>query len=57
MDADELNDCLLNEKTRNVEQLKIRDVVKAEELLNIFMGTSVEERKEYILKHSEEAVS
>lgn len=57
MDADELNDCLLNEKTRNVEQLKIRDAVKAEELLNIFMGTSVEERKEYILKHSEEAVS
>ena len=55
MDADELSDCLLDDKTRNIEKLTIKDLKKAEELLDTFMGTAIDERKKYILEHSEEA--
>lgn len=54
-DANELGECLLNPKTRNVEQLIVEDAKKTDELLEIFMGTNVPPRREYILKYSEEA--
>ena len=41
--------------TRNVEQITVEDVKKADQLLEILMGTAVPPRREYILAHSEEA--
>lgn len=52
---EELNECLLDKQTRNVVQITVEDVKKADDLFDIFMGTSVPPRREYILKYSEEA--
>ena len=54
-DAEELSECLLDEKTRNVVQITVENVKNADILFEIFMGTSVPPRREYILKYSEEA--
>ena len=54
-DAEELEQCLLNEKTRNVQQLVVEDFRKTDDLLEILMGQSVPPRREYLLKHGEEA--
>ena len=54
-DAEELSECLLDEKTRNVAKITVSDINKTSELFDIFMGTSVPPRREYILKYSEEA--
>lgn len=54
-DAEELSECLLDEKTRNVVQITVENVKNADNLFEIFMGTSVPPRREYILKYSEEA--
>ena len=51
---DELEECLLNPKTRNVMQITVEDAAEADKLFDIFMGTSVPPRREYILEHSEE---
>lgn len=55
MDSDELGVCLLEPQTRNVQQIIVQDIQETEKLFDVFMGTSVNERREYILKHSEEA--
>ena len=54
-DAEELSECLLDEKTRNVVQITVENIKNADNLFEIFMGTSVPPRREYILKYSEEA--
>ena len=54
-DADELEECLLNPKTRNVEQIVVEDKAEASKLLEILMGPSVPPRKEYVLKYAEDA--
>ena len=54
-DADELEECLLNPKTRNVEQIVVEDKAEASRLLEILMGPSVPPRKEYVLKYAEDA--
>lgn len=54
-DAEELSECLLDEKTRNVVQITVENIKNADSLFEIFMGTSVPPRREYILKYSEEA--
>lgn len=54
-DASELAEALLNPETRNVAQLVIKDKQKTEELIEILMGTKVPPRREYLLKHEEEA--
>lgn len=54
-DADELADALLNPETRNVAKLTVEDVEKAASLIDILLGTSVPPRREFLLKHSEEA--
>lgn len=51
---DELEECLLNPKTRNVMQITVEDAAEADKLFDIFMGVSVPPRREYILEHSEE---
>ena len=54
-DASELAECLLEPETRNVVQITVEDISKAEELLETLMGTSVPPRREYLLKYAEEA--
>ena len=54
-DPEELGECLLDPLTRNIEQITVDNSKEAENLLEILMGTSVPPRREYILKHSEEA--
>ena len=54
-DADELEECLLNPKTRNVEQIVVEDKAEAYKLLEILMGEAVAPRRDYVLKHAEEA--
>lgn len=54
-DADELSECLLDPATRNVVQITVEDVKKANDLFETFMGPSVGPRRDYILKFSEEA--
>ena len=52
---DELAYCLLETATRNVQQITVNDSKQTENLLEILLGPSVPPRREYILKHSEEA--
>lgn len=54
-DADELEECLLNPATRNIAQIMVADAKQAAQLFEIFMGPSVGPRREWIMKHSEEA--
>lgn len=54
-DATELKECLLDFATRNVQQIVVNDYEAADNLFNIFMGVSVEQRRDWILAHSEEA--
>ena len=54
-DADELEECLLNRDTRNVVQITVADQKKAGDLFEILMGPSVAPRRDYMLKHAEEA--
>lgn len=46
---------MLDEETRNIELITIEDKAKVEELLDIFMGSNADLRKDYIINHSEEA--
>ena len=54
-DPDELEECLLNPTTRNIAQITVTDAKEAARLFEIFMGPSVTPRREWIMKHSEEA--
>ena len=53
-DPEELEACLLTPSTRNVQQITVEDAKSANNLFEIFMGTAVVPRREYILAHSEE---
>ena len=54
-DSSELGPCILDPETRNVAQICVEDKQKADELFDILMGTVVAPRREWLLKHSEEA--
>lgn len=54
-DPKELKECLLDPTTRNVEQIIVEDYNEADKLFDIFMGTSADQRRDWILQHSEEA--
>lgn len=54
-DPEELATCLLDPETRNVVQIVVTDVQKTDRLFDILMGPSVPPRKEYMIKHAEEA--
>ena len=54
-DSDELEECLLNPKTRNVMQICVEDVEATSALFETLMGKQVAPRKEFLLKHAEEA--
>ena len=54
-DPSELEECLLNPSTRNIAQITVANAEEAAKLFEIFMGPNVTPRKDWILKHSEEA--
>lgn len=53
--SEELEECLLNPKTRNVMQICVEDVEATSALFETLMGKQVAPRKEFLLKHAEEA--
>ena len=55
-DSDELEYMLTNPDTRNIVQIEVSDVEKADKLFKDFYGKDVKPRVEYIFGHSEEAV-
>ena len=54
-DPEELYEALLNPQTRNVQQLQVVDAQETANLIECLLGPSVPPRREYLLKHSEEA--
>lgn len=55
MDADELEESLLNPEQRCLKQITVEDVSKADVLFDQLMGSSPISRKKYIEEHSDEA--
>lgn len=54
-DATELAEALLNPETRNVAKLVVEDKTETANLIEILLGPSVPPRREFLLKHEEEA--
>lgn len=54
-DATELAEALLNPETRNVAKLIVENKTETANLIEILLGPSVPPRREFLLKHSEEA--
>ena len=54
-DSSELREAIVDTKTRNIVQITVEDDKKTAELMECLMGSSVPPRREYLLKHSEEA--
>lgn len=54
-DAEELEPCLLNPTSRNINQIIVPDKQQAEIMFETLMGTSVPPRRSWLLEHSEEA--
>lgn len=55
MDADELEENLLNPETRVLKQITIKDKPSTDILFDQLMGNAVAPRKKYIEEHSHEA--
>ena len=55
MDVEELEESLLNPKTRLLKQITVEDVQATDILFDQLMGTTVTPRKKYIEAHSHEA--
>lgn len=54
-DASELSEALLDPATRNVSQIIVTDTDEAADLIECLLGPNVPPRRDYLLKHSEEA--
>ena len=54
-DAEELAEALLNPETRNIAKLVVDNKNETAKLIEILLGPSVPPRREFLLKHSEEA--
>lgn len=54
-DPEELGPCILDAATRNVAQIVVDDILKADNLFDTLMGSHVEPRRNWLLAHSEEA--
>lgn len=55
MDADELEESLLNPETRVLKQITVSDKPATDVLFDQLMGNTVVPRKKYIEEHSHEA--
>ena len=55
MDADELEENLLDPAQRYMKQIAVEDIAKADVLFDQLMGQSPAPRKKYIEEHSDEA--
>ena len=55
MDAEELEESLLDPAQRRIKQITVADVKQADVLFDQLMGTSAVPRKKYIEDHSDEA--
>lgn len=51
MSPDESKYCLLDPTTRNVQQIIVNNIEQTNTLFDIFMGTAVEPRRDYLLTH------
>lgn len=56
MDVSE-TDILVNPEKRNIKQITVNDIKATDILFDQLMGTAVSPRKEFIKKHSKEAVN
>lgn len=54
-DSHELREALIDPETRNIKQLVVEDEESTAWLIECLLGPSVPPRREYLLKHSEEA--
>ena len=54
-DSHELREALIDPETRNIKQLVVEDKESTAWLIECLLGPSVPPRREYLLKHSEEA--
>lgn len=54
-DAEELAEALLNPDTRNIAKLVVDNKNETARLIEVLLGPSVPPRREFLLKHSEEA--
>lgn len=57
MSPEEAKYCLLDPKTRHVEQIIVKNAKLAADLLDIFMSNSVDLRRDYLLNHINEVVN
>ena len=57
MDADQLWDITLDHDTRTILQLKLEDVMLADEIFNTLMGEKVEPRREFIQENAKEVTN
>lgn len=55
MDIDETEECLVDPENRIIKQVTVSDVELANKLFDDLMGTSVVNRKAYVLEHAQEA--
>ena len=51
-DAEELEETILNPKTRTLKKIQVSDIQTTDSLFNKLMGDNVTERKKYIEQHS-----
>ena len=51
MSPEESKYCLLDPETRNVQQILVEDTEQTSKLLEIFMGPSADDRRDYLLDH------
>ncbi|MBP5738928.1 MAG: DNA topoisomerase IV subunit B, partial [Abditibacteriota bacterium] len=57
MDAPDLADTTMNPETRRMAQVTVEDAAAADELFSVLLGSAVEPRKEYIIKHAKEVTN
>lgn len=55
MDAEELEESLLNPETRTLKQITVENIAKTDILFDHLMGTSSIPRKKYLEEHSKDA--